>query len=41
MPVYGYSTNGELARIIFPVESANNIKTEIICHRIIGDGCIW
>ena len=23
------------------VESINNIKIKMTCHRVIGDGCIW
>ena len=31
----------ELARILFPAESTNNIKFKITHYRDIGDGCIW
>ena len=30
----------ELVKTLFPVESTNNIKINIIHHRVIGDGCI-
>ena len=26
---------------LFPVESTNNIKIKMTCHRVIRDGCIW
>ena len=30
-----------LARILFPVESTNDIKISITHHKVIGDGYIW
>ena len=33
--------NSELTRTLFLVESTDNIKIKITCHRVTGDGCIW